>query len=101
MLSYNSATVVSLLYVFSLWAVICTDHTHRFVRIQLTFVCDCVIFLCKSVGGFLLPSSAFSLSLIGCWSSLAQSDIGVHCLLAGNSFPAKRRLLRGHPTSAG
>ena len=48
----NSATMVSLLHVISLWAVVCTDHTHRFVRIQLTFVCDCVIFLCKSVGGF-------------------------------------------------
>lgn len=73
-----------------------THHTYLFVQIQLPFVHDCVIFLCKGVGNFFfLPSSTFSLSLIGGWSSLAQPDIGVHCLLAGNSFPASRGLLKG------
>lgn len=46
MLSYNSATMVSSLYVNSLWALVCTDQAHQFVQIELTFVCDCVLFLC-------------------------------------------------------
>lgn len=63
MLSYNSATMVSSLYVNSLWALVCTDRTHQFVQIQLTFVRDCVIFLSKSVGGFFcLLQSFLSLS---------------------------------------
>lgn len=55
MLSYNSATIVSSLYVNSLWAWFVQIVHISFVQIQLTFVRDCVIFLSKSVG----VSSAF------------------------------------------
>lgn len=65
---------------------VCTHRPPQFVQIRLTFAHACVIFPCKGVGCyFLFIQSVLSFSLVGSWSSLAQPDTGIHCLLAGNS----------------